>query len=73
MSASKETISELVIVFIAILLGVALYSPIAQYCSAAAADGNTTALTKTFIQLIPFAYILIVFIVGIAVVIKLLK
>lgn len=69
----KGVIAELVIVFIAVLVGVVLFTPIQQYCYDAAANGNTSALAKTFVNLIPFAYILIVFAVAIAVVIKLLK
>lgn len=69
----KGVISELVVVFIAVLVGVVLFSPIQQYCFDAAANANTSSLAKTFINLVPFAYILIVFSVAIAVVIKLLK
>lgn len=73
MSASKGAISELVIVFIAVLVGVVLFTPISQFCYDAAANANTSSLAKVFINLVPFAYILIVFGVAIAVVIKILK
>lgn len=82
MSYSKESLSELVIVFVAVLIGVLLFTPISNLCndivnpvnaSGSAMVSNASALTKVFVTLIPFAYILIVFGVAIAVVIKILK
>ena len=83
----KTQIGELITVSLAVLIGMALFTPLQGYCyrlinpilsngSLAADSGlgnNLSALSTTFIVLLPFAYILAVFAVAIAVVIAILK
>ena len=78
----KGQIAELLIVGIAVLIGIAMFSPIQNIChglayplngSGVATSSNVSALAQVFLSLVPFAYILVVFALGIAVVIKVLK
>lgn len=78
----KGQLAELLVVGIAVLIGVAMFSPIQNVCyglaypvngSGIATASNVSALAQVFLTLVPFAYILVVFGIGIAVVIKVLK
>lgn len=77
----KGTITELIVIGIAVLIGVALFPAIQKVCydllypvnsSGAVITSNVSTLGAVFLTLIPFAYILVVFAVAIAVVISVL-
>lgn len=83
----KGQVGEIVVVAVATLIGIVLFTPVQGYCyrilnpilangSLASDSGlgnNVSALSTVFLTLLPFAYILLVFAVAIGAVIAILK